>query len=141
MIIRCGPSCWSIAHASCSHGRCSCRPGYSPQVTTKNMNTIAIIIIISINNFTLVLMFIIPITTIFANTSSNRYIYDDHNLKTFQYSALSPPRLSSCVARATNASLQSPHGRGIQVHRYYPGDGGQENALIIVIFHSQTGKL
>ena len=74
MIIRCGPSCWSIAHASCSHGRCSCRPGYSPQVTTKNMNTITIIIIISINNFTLVLMFIIPITTIFANTSSNRYM-------------------------------------------------------------------
>ena len=39
----------------------------------------------------------------------------------FQYSALSPPRLSACLARATNASLQSPHGRGIQVHRYYPG--------------------
>ena len=38
-----------------------------------------------------------------------------------QYSALSPPRLSACLARATNASLQSPHGRGIQVHRYYPG--------------------
>ena len=68
-------------------------------------------------------------------------VYDDHNLKTFQYSALSPPRLSSCVARATNASLQSPHGRGIQVHRYYPGDGGHENALIIIIFHSQTGRL
>ena len=43
-----------------------------------------------------------------------------------QYSALSPPRLSACLARATNASLQSPHGRGIQVHRYYPGEDDED---------------
>ena len=42
-MLSCGPSCWSIAHASCSHGRCSCRPGYIPQVNTISTKTTLII--------------------------------------------------------------------------------------------------
>ena len=115
----CGPSCWSISHASCSHGRCSCRPGYSPQVT--------FLIMITIINASHV-----PSSQIFHQFLSQfqlpeYQVAQYNNLHEMsQYSALSPPRLSACLARATNASLQSPHGRGIQVHRYYPGEDDED---------------
>lgn len=35
-IVGCGPSCWSVAHASCRSGHCACISGYLPQFTTSN---------------------------------------------------------------------------------------------------------
>ena len=32
-VVGCGPDCWSVAHASCQSGHCSCLPGYLPQFT------------------------------------------------------------------------------------------------------------
>ena len=32
-MVGCGPDCWSVAHASCQSGHCSCLPGYLPQFT------------------------------------------------------------------------------------------------------------
>ena len=32
-VVGCGPDCWSVVHASCQSGHCSCLPGYLPQFT------------------------------------------------------------------------------------------------------------
>jgi len=33
-IVGCGPSCWTVAHAVCTEGRCTCTPGHLPQFTS-----------------------------------------------------------------------------------------------------------
>ena len=48
-IVGCGPDCWSISHTTCSHGQCSCVPGYLPHYSGDKLS----LCVSSVNNSSL----------------------------------------------------------------------------------------